>query len=186
MIMIDNEGNEVLLDSEVIRDVNRRAKKLHAGLVAIRESLQTNTLMSRDEEDYFTEFARRNSTKPFRVAASMMEHLLKIGYADNTHTKYQYYKRLWIQHFHRNKNDIEKIKSAAPNWDDLESGMRSDFQRIYRDGVKLYKVQAKIYSTVPNDLLSIGLTRLPSTSPWTIDELMQNDVNTLLQKTHNG
>ena len=133
--------------------------------------------------EYFVENVNR--TKPFRVAALMMEHLLKLGYADTTNWEYLRLSMIWQNHFHGHRRDMGLIeKKSGANWENIVDQMKNNIDDIYERAKAIYIMKANKYKD-DNDILSRGIPLLPKDCPWTIKELLNDYITILLRKLPN-
>jgi hypothetical protein len=168
-----NTELRLLLDR--VERVTEELRRVKNAIIAVSEGRTFTEAF--DEELYLEAADIRNKT--IRYLSRMIEHLLKLAYSDSN-IIYEENKNGWIK-------TVNKHQIRAQ--DELNWGMISNkgdinyvsnrIQEAYEGGIYFYKLAIKKKGY--EDLIK-GLDLIPDECPWTLEELMEDNINELFDK----
>lgn len=166
-----NENETILEILNRIDRLNDELRKIKNAVICIQEG--------KDVTESFDEEVYTEDSDAFVVASSnlsrMMEHLLKLKYSTST-----MFIRKWTHEieytFRRTVQDRSGWYTKKPNTNVIKD-LREGIQDIYDYGITFYMKDAKKF-----DDLKDGIKLIPKECPWTLDELMELDIDGLLEK----
>jgi hypothetical protein len=165
-------NNEKFMEAlERIDKLNNELRKIKNVIICIQEGQEVS-------EDFDDEIFMEDSDA-FVIASSnlsrMMEHLLKLKYSTSTR-----FIRKWTNEI---ETGFRRIVQDRSGWYTKKSktnvikDLREGMQDIYDYGITFYIKDAKKF-----DNLKDGIKLIPKECPWTLDELMELDIDELLEK----
>ena len=166
-----NENETILEILNRIDRLNDELRKIKNAVICIQEG--------KDVTESFDEEVYTEDSDAFVIASSnlsrMMEHLLKLKYSTSTR-----FIRKWINEI---ETGFRRIVQDRSGWYTKKSktnvikDLREGIQDIYDYGITFYIKDAKKF-----DNLKDGIKLIPKECPWTLDELMELDIDELLEK----
>lgn len=166
-----NENETILEILNRIDRLNDELRKIKNAVICIQEG--------KDVTESFDEEVYTEDSDAFVIASSnlsrMMEHLLKLKYSTSTR-----FIRKWINEI---ETGFRRIVQDRSGWYTKKSktnvikDLREGIQDIYDYGITFYIKDAKKF-----DNLKDGIKLIPKECPWTLDELMELDIDELLKK----
>lgn len=160
--------NEALERIELLNDELNKVKR---ALIAASEGKPFNEAFNDEvflEEKSFEKKCRKYLT-------TMMEHLLKLKYCTNDRNNAQ-----WLNTIRTKRRDtMNEVNWMSKNNRDtnLCKFIINNLQDFYETSVEYYKDDANEYP----DLIP-GQKMIPKECPWTLDELMEDSIDNLLDK----
>ena len=109
-----------------------------------------------------------------KYLTTMMEQLLKMKYCINTRNH-----RQWENTIKRSRRDVmDEVEWKSKRRDaNLYKFITSNMQDFYEAAISYYKDAAAEYSDLRD-----GIEMIPEEVPWTLEELMDQDINSILNK----
>lgn len=166
-----NENETILEILNRIDRLNDELRKIKNAVICIQEG--------KDVTESFDEEVYTEDSDAFVIASSnlsrMMEHLLKLKYSTSTR-----FIRKWTNEI---ETGFRRIVQDRSGWYTKKSktnvikDLREGIQDIYDYGITFYIKDAKKF-----DNLKDGIKLIPKECPWTLDELMELDIDELLKK----
>lgn len=166
-----NENETILEILNRIDRLNDELRKIKNAVICIQEG--------KDVTESFDEEVYTEDSDAFVIASSnlsrMMEHLLKLKYSTSTR-----FIRKWTNEI---ETGFRRIVQDRSGWYTKKSktnvikDLREGIQDIYDYGITFYIKDAKKF-----DNLKDGIKLIPKECPWTLDELMELDIDELLEK----
>lgn len=166
-----NENETILEILNRIDRLNDELRKIKNAVICIQEG--------KDVTESFDEEVYTEDSDAFVIASSnlsrMMEHLLKLKYSTSTR-----FIRKWTNEI---ETGFRRIVQDRSGWYTKKSktnvikDLREGIQDIYDYGITFYMKDAKKF-----DNLKDGIKLIPKECPWTLDELMELDIDGLLEK----
>ena len=151
--------------------ITEELSKMRRAIIASSEGKPFNEAFN--EEIYLEN--RQDEDKSYSHLCRMMEHLLKLKYCTNDRNH-----NLWINSVETHKSDVVDIikwKSKKNKKTNYVKYLNTELQNIYEDSIEYYKDAAKKYP----DLVD-GIELIPEECPWTLEELMDESIDDLLEK----
>ena len=102
----------------------------------------------------------------------IIEHLFKLKYSTNNRSHNE-----WRAIVRKHKSEIiylTKWKTPRSNTNIINE-MHEELPYLYEDGCCYYKLASKIYKNIED-----GIKYIPEECPWTLEELVENNVEDLL------
>ena len=166
-----NENETILEILNRIDRLNDELRKIKNAVICIQEW--------KDVTESFDEEVYTEDSDAFVIASSnlsrMMEHLLKLKYSTSTR-----FIRKWTNEI---ETGFRRIVQDRSGWYTKKSktnvikDLREGIQDIYDYGITFYIKDAKKF-----DNLKDGIKLIPKECPWTLDELMELDIDGLIEK----
>ena len=166
-----NENETILEILNRIDRLNDELRKIKNAVICIQEG--------KDVTESFDEEVYTEDSDAFVIASSnlsrMMEHLLKLKYSTSTR-----FIRKWTNEI---ETGFRRIVQDRSGWYTKKSktnvikDLREGIQDIYDYGITFYIKDAKKF-----DNLKDGIKLIPKECPWTLDELMELDIDGLIEK----
>ena len=165
-------------DNEKFMEALERIDKLNNELRKIKNMIKCIQEGQEVLEDFDDEIFMEDSDG-FVIASSnlsrMIEHLFKLKYSTSTR-----FIRKWTNEI---ETTFRRIPQDRSGWYTKKSktniikDLREGMQDIYNYGITFYMKDAKKF-----DDLKDGIKLIPKKCPWTLDELMELDIDELLKK----
>lgn len=125
-----------------------------------------------DEEVYLEGTQEKKSSE--KHLARMIEHLLKLKYCTNDRNN-----NTWVKEIRNHKDEV--IDITRWEWKKKETivinYLKENLQEIYEQSITWYKKDAKEYTDLRD-----GLDWIPEECPWTLEKLLDDDIDELLEK----
>lgn len=170
---MDHMEEEYKKALEQIERYEKELARIKQAVIALSEGKPIDGYMDFDTDTFLEE--NDIWRKAYAALAQMMDNLMEIKYC----TYYSVREEL--------EKEYEKLREKVRmytgwGWDSGEDALLIErltggFQGIYEYGVQCYKRAAKEQLDL-RDMVSL----LPEECPWTLGELMENDIYELLQK----
>jgi hypothetical protein len=163
----------------LIERVNRMTEEMFRIRRALDASMNGIPFNEIFDDEIYLEAADRTS-RALTYLSLMIEHLLKLAYSDSQ-VDYDRNNAKWISDINRHhENAYIELGWYTDENKGVINKVSDRIQDAYIGGIKLYAKASKTYP----DLVK-GKSLMPLICPWTLEQLMDDDINELLQKLPN-
>lgn len=172
---------EINIDQEILEIMTKRIDLLQNEINKINRVIKSIRDGNQITESFNDEIFVEDSNKEddcYTFLARMIEHLLKLKYCSSQIVIIRN-RRGWLNIVKIKRDDvIDKVKwISKKRKESYINYLREELQNIYEDGIGYYKKASKEYPD-----LKIGFLVIPKECPWTLEELMDNDIDDILSK----
>ena len=157
---------------EALNRLDKLSNELHKVRNAIIAIQEGNEITESFDDEVFCEDAKERK-QVSALLARIIEHLFKIQFSDLESFDTDWANEIENK-FRSQIIDITEWCSKKPD-KTLINSLRNNLQDIYETAIALYKRDAKKYSD-----LREGISLIPSECPWTLEALLDSEVNDLL------
>lgn len=164
-------------EKDMLRDMKEYAERMLRACEAFEKG-------EKPIYEAFNEVFLENRSEHNRIKskiARMIEHLLKFGYCDSRNA-FNRNRDEWTTHFNNHKNEaLEYLEWTMPKrYTNLVNWVEANIQEIYKGGIGFYERDSKIHGD-----LKAGLKLIPEECPWTLTQLMDEKITTIVSMLPN-
>jgi len=167
--------------NEMIQRMLEYCQRMLVAIEAMKNGLQSDESVRDAYDEIFIE-SKSEQRETKKHIARMVEHLLKLAYCDSELTL-RSNRRQWMNHFRSSRNELILLLEwmENPGYTSLIRYAEKSINSAYSIGVTFYQNSSQMYPDLKD-----GVRLIPEKCPWSLKELMTNNVEELIKQLLNG